>query len=225
MSRCHRFLSSGAGRRQAIAVRAGDEILGSIWVAEGTRPLAHDSPSILQDAARIVSEHLVSRHAQAQPDRQFAEELTRQIISGEADVIAAASWLQVDPGRPCRVLALALPEEYHGEARRLADLLLMYFSAYRLRVLTVLSRGRVYVIACSTATGSVDIDVARDMVARAADALRLEVRAVAGPAVPTLDQAGASREHADRALRVLSASPSRGAARLTTPPTCCPPCR
>jgi sugar diacid utilization regulator len=200
----------GAGRRLAVAVRAGDEILGSIWVAEGSRPLAHDSASILQDAARIVSEHVVSRHAQAQPDRQFAEELTRQIISGEADVIAAANWLQVDPSRPCRVIALALPERYHGEARRLADLLLMYFSAYRHRVLTVLSRGRVYLIACSAAAGSIDIDAARDMIVRAADALRLEVRAVVGPSVPTLEQAGASREHADRALRVVSASPSPG---------------
>ena len=201
----------GAGRRLAVAVRAGDEILGSIWVAEGTRPLAQDASSILRDATRIVSEHVVSRHAQAQPDRQFAEELTRQIISGEADVVAAASWLQVDPGRPCRVIALALPQEYHGETRRLADLLLMYFSAYRQRVLTVLSRGRVYLIACSTATAAIDIDVTRDMVARAAEALRLEVWAVAGPSVPTLDRAGASREHADRALRVLSATPRRGA--------------
>ena len=200
----------GAGRRQAIAVRAGEEILGSIWVAEGARPLAADSAAILQDAARIVSEHLVSRHAQAQPDRAFAEELTRQIISGEADVIAAASWLQVDPGRTCRVIAVALPERLHGEGRRLADLLLMYFSAYRHRVLTAVSRGRLYVIACDTASSAMDIKVARDLVARAASALRLDVQAVVGPTVPTLDLAGESREHADRALRALSRSSSKG---------------
>ncbi|HET6562000.1 MAG TPA: helix-turn-helix domain-containing protein [Marmoricola sp.] len=194
----------GAGRRQVIAVRAGAEILGSIWVAEGVRSLAPDSRAILKNAAPIVSRHLVSRHAQAQPDRQFAEELTRQLVAGEADVVAAATWLEVDPSRPCRVIAVAVPDEVHGESRRLADLLLLYFSAYRHRVLPVVARGRIYLVTCDTASASVDTPVVRDLVTRAAGALRLDVRAVVGPVVPALERAGTSREDADRGLRVLA---------------------
>jgi len=193
----------GAGRRQAIAVRAGEEILGSIWVAEGARPLASDSRAILKKAAHIVSQHLVSRRAQAEPDRQFAEELTRRIITGEADVAAAATWLEIDPSRPCRVIAIAVPEESHGEARRLADLLLLYYSPYRHRVLPVVSRGRIYLVTWDTDSASLDTKAAKDTVTRVAQALRLDIRAVIGPAVQTLEQVGASREEADRGLRVL----------------------
>ena len=200
----------GAGRRQAIAVRAGEEILGSVWVAEGAGPLVPDSRAILRKAAHIVSEHLVTRHAQAQPDRQFAEELTRQVIAGEADVGAAATWLEIDASRPCRVIAVALPERSHGEGRRLADLLQLYFSAYRHRVLPAVSRGRVYLVTWNTASTSHEAQTAIDTVTRAAQALRLDVHAVVGPVVPTLKLAGASREDADRGLRVLGRRAASG---------------
>ena len=194
----------GASRREAVAVRAGEEILGSIWVAEGARPLAPDSRSLLRNAARLVGQHLVSRHARAQPDGQFAEDLTRQLLAGDADVAAAATWLEVDPHLPCRVIALSVPEKSHGDSRRLADLLLLYFTAYRHRVLPVVTRGRIYLVACDTATGSVDVRAARDTVTRAAAALGLDFHAVVGPDVATLEQVGASRDDAERGLRVLA---------------------
>ena len=202
----------GAARRKAIAVRAGEEILGSIWVAEGARSLADDSGSILKNAAHFVSQHLLSRHARAEPDRQFAEDLTRQVLAGEVDAVAAATWLEVDPRRPCRVIAVSVPEDPHGDGRRLADLLLLYFSAYRHRVLPVVSRGRLYLIACDNGNGPVDIRAVRDTITRAAAALDLDVRAVAGPVVPTLEQVGASRDDADRGLRVLSHRSAPGTA-------------
>lgn len=202
----------GAGRRQAIAVRAGTEILGSIWVAEGARQLAPDSRHILRNAAPIVSQHLISRHAQAQPERQFAEELTRQIIAGEADMAAAATWLEVESNRPCRVIAVAVPEESHGESRRLADLLLLYFSAYRHRVLPVVARGRIYFVTIDTASASFDTTVVRDMITRAAEALGLDVHAVVGPAAPSLELARVSREDADRGLRILALRAPAGSA-------------
>ena len=202
----------GAGRRQVIAVRAGAEILGSIWVAEGARPLAADSPAILRNAAPIVSQHLVSRHAQAQPDRQFAEELTRQLIAGEADVVGVATWLETDPSRPCNVIAIAVPDESVHESRRLADLLLLYFSAYRHRVLPAVARGRIYLVSSHTASGPLQTSVVRDMITRAAEALSLEVRAVVGPTVAGLEFAGSSREDADRGLRVLAGRTDRGPA-------------
>jgi sugar diacid utilization regulator len=159
----------------------------------------------------MVSQHLVSRHAQAQPDRQFAEELTRQLIAGEADAVAAATWLEIDPARPCRVIAVGVPDESHGQSRRLADLLVLYFSAYRHRVLPVVARGRIFLLTGDTASSSFDATVVRDMVTRAAEALGLDVRAVVGPLVRNLQLAGASREDADRGLRVLAGRAVPGA--------------
>ena len=202
----------GATRRKAIAVRAGEEILGSIWVAEGTQSLAADAGSVLRNAAHLVGEHLLSRHARAQPDRQFAEDLTRQVLAGEVDADAASTWLEIDPRRPCRVVAVSVREESQGDGRRLADLLLLYFSAYRHRVLPVVSRGRLYLIACDTATGSVDTRSAQDTITRAAAALRLDVHAVVGPVVPSLEQVAESRDDADRGLRVLRHRSASGTA-------------
>ena len=126
------------------------------------------------------------------------------MLAGEVDADAAATWLEVDPRRPCRVVAVSVREEPQGDGRRLADLLLLYFSAYRHRVLPVVSRGRLYLIACDTATGSVDTRSAQDTITRAAAALRLDVHAVVGPVAPTLEQVAASRDDADRGLRVLA---------------------
>src|SRR5262249_8575272 len=43
---------TGERPRAAIAVRAGAEILGSIWVVEGSASLRPDSDRVLEDAAR-----------------------------------------------------------------------------------------------------------------------------------------------------------------------------
>lgn len=47
--------------RMAVAVRAGGDILGSIWVAEGSRPLGKEAEAALVEAANIAALHLI-RH-------------------------------------------------------------------------------------------------------------------------------------------------------------------
>ncbi len=189
-----------ARRRQAVAIRAGDEILGSIWVAEGDRPLASDSAETLRDAARAAAGHLVWLHAQAQPQRRFAEGLVLQLLSGDADVGAVASWLGVDPTRCCAVAVCAVPDE--PQARRLADLLTVHFSAHRVRAVPVVSRGRVDLALCDL-PDDVETPGMRDLLVRAADTLRQPVLAAVGPVAPGLAGLAESRAQADAVLRVL----------------------
>ena len=69
-----------------------------------------------------------------------------QLLSGDADVGAVASWLGVDPAGCCAVAVCAVPDE--PQARRLADLLTVHFSAHRVRAVPVVSRGRVDLALC-----------------------------------------------------------------------------
>ena len=193
----------GAGRRQAIAIRAGEEILGSIWVAEGSQPLADDSAVTLESAARTAGGHLVWLHAQAQSGRRFVEDIAQELLAGNADVAAAASWLRVGADRPCGVIAIALPDARHADDRRMADLLTVHFSAYRHKVIPVVSNGRIDLVVCDLQGGELSLDVARDLVTRAGVALSLPVFAVVGPVVDSLGQLAQSHAQTDVALRVL----------------------
>jgi hypothetical protein len=191
----------GAGRRQAIAIRAGDEILGSIWVAEGSTPLAEDSTQTLTHAAGAASGHLVWLQARAQAQRRFSEGLLLQLLSGEADVTAAASWLGVQADQPCAVMAAWTPDPLNR--RRLSGLLAMHFSAYRHTAMPVISRSTVDLVFCDLGTPDLLLEGVRDLVTRSARSLGQQVLAAVGTVQPTLEGLPQSARDADAALRAL----------------------
>jgi hypothetical protein len=190
-----------AGRRQAIAIRAGEEILGSIWVAEGSTPLAEDSADTLRNAAGAASGHLVWLQARAQADRRFSEGLLLQLLSGDADVAAAASWLGVQADQPCAVMAAWTPDP--GNRRRLSGLLAMHFSAYRHTTMPVVSRSTVDLVFCDLGRAGLVLEGVRDLVTRSARSLGQQVLAAVGTVQPTLEGLPRSARDADAALRAL----------------------
>lgn len=195
----------GAGRRLAIAIRAGEEILGSIWVAEGMNGLPAHAATTLRAAAVPAGRLLLRLRIEAQAQR-FAESVARQVLTGEADLASAAGWLDVDPELPCRVMSCVLVDESLGVERRLADLLAMQLSAYRSSAFPVVRRGRVDVLFCETHVPVKRLD---DLVRRAARALGHPILAAAGSVSPTLAGASRSRTEADLVLRVLRSRPGQ----------------
>ncbi|MEU1973101.1 helix-turn-helix domain-containing protein [Microbacterium sp. NPDC019599] len=68
-------------QRIAIAVRAGDEVLGSIWAAmEG--PLTAERTATLRDAAKLVALHLLRVRAGADVQRRLRAELVGTALEG-----------------------------------------------------------------------------------------------------------------------------------------------
>ncbi|MEE6388266.1 helix-turn-helix domain-containing protein [Microbacterium paraoxydans] len=204
--------------RVALAVRAGDEILGSIWAAV-QEPLAPDRVRALKDSAGLVALHMLRLRAGADVERRLRADLLATILEGGPGAADAVSRLRLDDHR-CVVLALSAVEQPDddpsagarriAERHRVADAFAVHLGAVYLRSAVALIGDVVYAVVAlrpetGTAEGAGDADaraarVATDFLGRlgAAEDIRIGVGTVA----PDASGIPASRANADRALRV-----------------------
>ncbi|NIH83309.1 PucR family transcriptional regulator [Amycolatopsis granulosa] len=110
----------GLQGRSVVAVRAGRELLGSLWVSRRA-PLDAARARILTDGARTVALHLLRWRVSADLERQVESELVIQLLEGDADADTTAGKLGL-PGSGLRVVAV----QAHAEAERNAGLLLAF---------------------------------------------------------------------------------------------------
>ena len=208
----------GIKPRIATAVRAGDEILGSIWVQEGNRPLGDEAEIALLEAARIAALHLLRHRSSADLERGRRADLLRGALDGRVTPEALAPVLQVAPATSVTVVAFELVEP--GEeaavsvlADRAASLITLYCESYRRQATAVALGPVVYVVV--PMAGPDDRmrlqALASDIVERASESLNLELRAGIGATVPALSGLLTSRREADRVLRALVSTPTAGA--------------
>lgn len=94
----------GLTGRMVVAVRAGRELLGSVWVA-CPEPLPDPRRQALADGARTVALHLLRSRASADLERQVETDLVMRLLEGTADAATTVSRLGLPPGR-MRVLAM-----------------------------------------------------------------------------------------------------------------------
>lgn len=105
--------------RVVVAVRAGRELLGSIWV-ETSRPLASERQAALVDGARTAALHMLRSRASADLERQVESDLVIGLLEGDADAPAVLSRLGLR-GDGFRVVAVqAHTGGEHGAAALLA---------------------------------------------------------------------------------------------------------
>ncbi len=120
--------------RAAVAVRAGDEVLGSIWAAV-REPLTPDRARAMCDAARLVALHLLRVRAGADVSRRLRADLVSTALEGGTGAFEAVRRLGL-ADQPVVVLALAVADP--AERARLADGLAMHLSAIHPRCATAL---------------------------------------------------------------------------------------
>ncbi|TDQ00435.1 PucR family transcriptional regulator [Labedaea rhizosphaerae] len=89
--------------RMVVAVRAGRELLGSVWVT-CPQPLDGAARQALVDGARTVALHLLRSRASADLERQVETDLVLQLLEGTADAATVVSKLGL-PQAPMRVIA------------------------------------------------------------------------------------------------------------------------
>jgi hypothetical protein len=211
--------------RVAVAVRAGDEILGSIWAAVRD-PLTAERSQALCDAAKLVALHMLRIRAGADVERRLRADLVSTALEGGAGARAALDRLRL-ADQPLVVLALGIiaadpldigepPAEPAGESlvsqaglagerQRLADAFAMHLGAVHPRAAAALvgdvAYGLVPVRADRSDGEERAVRIGKHFLERIGD--RVTASIGVGPVVADAAHLPNARAGADRALRVL----------------------
>jgi DNA-binding PucR family transcriptional regulator len=202
-------------QRIALAVRAGDEVLGSVWAAMDG-PLTDERTSALRDAAKLVALHLLRVRAGADVQRRLSTELVGTALEGGAGardalerlglggqrvgVIGASLLVDAQRERSVRADQLLL-----GERQRFADALAVHLSAVRPGAAVALVGDVAYGIFAAPGEGDESEDraarIAEDFLDRVGS--RMPAVLAIGPAALGVAGIAHSRATVDRVLRVL----------------------
>lgn len=219
-----RLDDDGIQPRTAIAVRSGDEILGSIWAAS-PEPLDPARAHALTDAAKIVALQLLRDRAGSDTRRRLRADLLSTVLDGGPATAEAAARLGMADGEAgglC-VLAAQLTDTVGAptddDRQRFCDALALHVSAIHPRsaaavvgtvAYAVLPLPRPRVPPAEDDGEQRAVRVARDFLSRIGS--RYAARIGVGRPAAGLAQVARSRADADRALRVLTAQRGTGSA-------------
>ncbi|MGW2836683.1 PucR family transcriptional regulator [Streptomyces sp. NPDC001493] len=196
--------------RIAVAVRAGGETLGSVWVVDdGT--LAPDAEEALAQGASTAALLLLRARAAQELARHLGGDLLRRVLDGTADPAGAAHRLGLGAGTdPVRVAAFVpagagTAPDVEQTASRLLDLVRLQCEARYGRHACVLVDGVVYALfpAVGERGAARHRQLAQDIVDRAGQALRMPVRGGLGALVAGMARVTDSRADADLVLRCV----------------------
>lgn len=218
-------VEDGLVPRIAIAVRAGNEVLGSIWAAVPRRPDERTTRA-LTDAARVVALHLLRRRVGADISRRLQAEQLATLLAGGPGAAGAADRLQLRSG-PMRVVACrfhdlgedAAAHAADGESAldSLRDVIAFHFGVVHAHAVSAIVDRVVYtVVPCRGFVGDDRIRTAANaLVAQLGDHHDLVV-ALSSSCRDFADLPG-RRAEADRVLRALGVLRRRDERRVAAP--------
>ncbi|MFJ4225420.1 PucR family transcriptional regulator [Microbacterium sp. NPDC089695] len=200
--------------RVAIAVRASEEILGSIWVAV-RNDLDETRTRDLKDAAKLVALEMLRMRAGGHVERRLRADLVGAALTGRAEAAESIERLGL-AGRPAVVVAIELQVDEDDRApgaaarlvsgrERVSEALAMHLSAVSPRSVAAMIGDLCFGIVL---VPSADIDAdesALRVVTGFMERVSSPYRLTAGLGAVATDAAGLenSRQQAERALRVL----------------------
>jgi len=200
----------GIRRRLAIAIRAGAQPLGTIWVQEGSQPLAPLAEQALVGAARVAAAQLVRRRRELSADVRLTQTLLTGLLEGSTGAQSLATHLGLDLRRPATVLAYAAGTAEGGDPElsrtEVTGLISVHTAARHRTALLAPIESRVYVLlpelppALPMATLR---QWAQEVVEAAREHLGVPLRAAIGSTVDGLAQVPESRAQADRILDAM----------------------
>jgi hypothetical protein len=209
---CRFTAGPGSMPRLAVAVRAGNDLLGSIWVVDADGGLGAEADRALAGAADVAALHLLTARTAADLARRQRGDLLRRLLADPASAAIVAPQLGLNADAPVAVAAFIVASAdpdgivaAHA-ATRFTDLVSLHCEAHFGRHGCALIDGTVYALLPARPPAS-HRDLVADIARRAQQALRVPVRAGLGSRVAGLRAAAVSRQDADLVLRVLATSP------------------
>ncbi|MGW8328934.1 PucR family transcriptional regulator [Streptomyces sp. NPDC055897] len=196
--------------RVAVAVRAGDEFLGSVWAALRT-PLTPERETAFVEAAKLVALHMLRFRAGSDAENRLRADLVTTALEGGAGAIAALGRLGL-VDEPTLVMAMGLapgqgedPAHVTAERQRVAGALAVHLAAVQPRSAVALLGDVAYalfpVAADSAYARERAVQVASNFLQRTGE--RTGALIGIGSMAPEPSALARSRTNADRALRVL----------------------
>jgi len=212
---CRFAADPGGLPRLAVPVRAGGELLGSIWVVDTERGTGPGGEEALVEGAAMAALHLLRSRAAEDLARRQRGELLRRVLDDPGSAAFVAPQLGVDADAAVAIAAFIVrADDPDGvlaarSVLRLTDLVSLHCEAYSGRHGCTLIDRTVYVLLPADAAGSANRDFVADIARRAQRALRVPVRAGVGSVTGGLHGAAVSRREADLVLRALDPAPDQ----------------
>jgi len=203
----------GSLPRLAVAVRAGAELLGSIWSIDASGAAGPDPEQALGQAAAIAALHLLAARTASDHARHQRGDLLRRVLADPGSAALVAPQLGLSADAPIAVAAFIIDSaEPEGglaahAAMRLTDLVSLHCESHFGRHGCALIDGTVYALLPARPSGRSHRDLVADIARRAQRALRVPIRAGLGSRVAGLRSAAQSRHDADLVLQVLAGRP------------------
>lgn len=203
--------------RLGMAVRAGGELLGLIWVLNSDPPLGESAPQALQDAATLTALHLLQIRQQENGDRWRRGEALASLLSGRISASVATTLIGVPLTTSCAVLAISTraptDESALGVARTI-DIVNLYAEAWHPLALAAAVDDTIFAV-LPTPTGAPRgrslAGFARDLAGTVERTNGVSLRIGIGPVTETLDGLPESRRLAELTLAALGQGPTTSA--------------
>ncbi|MEU0119683.1 helix-turn-helix domain-containing protein [Streptomyces bobili] len=113
----HRPAHGDNPERLVVAVRAGGEVLGSIWVAAAGSDLRSHASDTLRSAARVAAGHLL-HHRSHRTDARLTEDAARALLDGRGSAAVLTERTGIPAHGHCAVLAVRPGASPKGESRK-----------------------------------------------------------------------------------------------------------
>ncbi len=199
--------------RLAIGVFAGDEPLGSIWVAEGDTPLGEAAENVLRRAARPAAFHLLKSRYAGDLSRRQRSDVLRRLLDGQLPPESLNRTVGLDPSARHAVIAIELEPgqdvDLAVRSERVLNLVGVYCQAFgRKSAETVIGRTVYVLLPLSKKQPETESDALAQLTKGALKNLNFNVKVAAGGTVDSLTEVAESRRDADLVLRCLRHDPS-----------------
>ena len=197
----------GLRPRLAVAIRAGDEPIGSIWAVEGDSGFTADAEPALADAARLASLHILKLRTSADLDRAARAGALRAVLLGRRGPFGDA--LPSIADHELTVVAFQIvgtADDPDGTLlARTADLITVFCESLHRKAACLTLSETVYALLPTRVTDRTVLPALVERVlSRAAESLRVPLRAGIGSSARSLDAVVQSRQDADLVLQVLA---------------------
>lgn len=200
--------------RSAVAIRAGNQAIGSIWVLHDTARLDEESERALAEAARIAVPHVIQARASRDVERRLRAEMLLTVLEGDGSVEEAAARLGFAGSAPLSVIGFELasgePALDELQRERLVDVVLLHCEAsYRQSAAVALGQTVYALLEGERALEQRRlVQLAEQVRTHAESRLGAALHAGVGSTVDAVRDVPTARREAERVLGVLRVDPN-----------------